>query len=49
MTKTNAVSVTLYDLSGAPLNPQLVRELEQTAERLAKQDKGLVVNVSKAE
>lgn len=47
--KTNAVSVTLYDLSGAPLNPYLVRQLEEAAERIAQYEKGLAVNIAKAE
>lgn len=49
MNKTTAISVTLHDLSGAPLNPSLVAELERKAEYLAQQDKGLVVNVAKVE
>lgn len=49
MNKTTAVSVTLHDLSGAPLNPVLVNALERKAEELAKLDKGLVVNVQKTD
>jgi hypothetical protein len=49
MNKVTAVSVTLHDLSGAPLNPSLVSELERKVEYLAQQDKGLVVNVAKVE
>lgn len=45
--KVTSISVTLHDLSGAPLNLTLVNELERAAERVAKLDKGLVVNVAK--
>lgn len=49
MNKTTAVSITLHDLSGAPLNPTLVAALERKAEELAQLDKGLVINVAKSD
>lgn len=46
MKKTaNAVSVTVYDLTGAPVNPKVIKELERLAEKLAKQE-SLVYNVA---
>jgi hypothetical protein len=47
--KVTSISITLHDLSGAPLNLTLVNELERAAERVAKYDKGLVINVAKVE
>jgi hypothetical protein len=47
--KVTAISVTLHDLSGAPLNLTLVNELERAAERIVQYDKGLVLNVAKTE
>lgn len=44
MTKGNALSVVLYDTSGAPLDPRAVEELIAKAEALALTFK-LVVNV----
>lgn len=44
--KTNAVSVTIHDLSGAPLNPKVVADFEKYAEKVAKKE-GLVVNVAR--
>lgn len=46
MKADSAVSVTLYDLSGAPLPQYVVNEMAAVAERLAKLHR-LVVNVSK--
>lgn len=46
MTKTNAVSVTIHDLSGAPLSPKVIQDFEKYAEKLAKKE-GLVVNVAR--
>ena len=43
---SQAVSITLYDMSGAPLNESVVKQLEDLAEKLAKQE-GLVVNVAR--
>lgn len=44
--KTLAISVTLHDLAGAPINPKAVTELEKFAEKLALRE-SLVVNVAK--
>lgn len=43
---TNAVHITLHDLSGAPMNPKAVSEFEKAAEAIAKKE-GLVVNVAR--
>lgn len=45
MSQSNAVSITVYDLTGAPLNPKVVKELERAAEKLAKAE-NLVYNVA---
>jgi hypothetical protein len=47
--KTNAVSITLYDLSGAPVSPLIIREFERAAEKVVKLDKQLAINIQKAE
>jgi hypothetical protein len=44
---TSYISVTLYDMSGAPLNPYLVREFEAAVERMAKKEQTLAINVVK--
>lgn len=41
----SAVNMTLYDMSGAPLRPDLVKELEEWVEAIAKRE-ALVVNVT---
>lgn len=48
MTRNNAVSVTLYDMSGAPLPPHTVKELESFVEGLAKKE-NLLVSVARAD
>jgi hypothetical protein len=45
--KTNAVSVTVYDLTGSPINPKAIKELEKFVEKLVKQE-GLVYSVATA-
>ncbi len=45
MNAKSSVSITIYDMSGAPLNPLVVSELERKAEALAKDHK-LTINVS---
>lgn len=47
--KQNAVSIVLYDLAGAPINPSIVSEFERAAEKIAKLDPQLALNVTKAE
>jgi len=44
---TNAVHITLHDLSGAPINPKAASDFEKAAEELAKRE-GLVVNVARS-
>lgn len=44
MNAESAVNITLYDMSGAPLHPDVVREITLCAEKIAKRDK-LLVNV----
>lgn len=44
MKAKSAISVTLYDMSGAPLHPSAAAELERAAERLAQTYK-LTLNV----
>lgn len=41
----SAVSLTIYDISGAPLRPDLVKELEEWAESVTKRE-SLVLNVA---
>src|SRR3954464_4872466 len=42
----SAISITVYDMSGAPLNPYVVYQLEALADKIAQQEK-LTVNVQK--
>lgn len=44
---TSYVSITLYDMSGAPLSPYVLHQLESTAERLAKTENQLALTVIK--
>jgi hypothetical protein len=41
----SAVSFTLYDCTGAPLRPDLQKEIEEWAESVAKREK-LLLNVT---
>lgn len=45
MNAKSAISITLYDMSGAPLRPDLVKEFEEWAEAVAKRE-SLVLNVA---
>lgn len=44
--KQSAVSIIIWDLSGAPLSPYVLLELEKTAQRLVKQE-NLVYDIIK--
>jgi hypothetical protein len=39
------ISITLYDMSGAPLSPFVLHELEQAAERIVKYERQLALTV----
>jgi outer membrane protein OmpA-like peptidoglycan-associated protein len=43
---SSAIHITLFDMSGAPLSPDVAKQLEQLAEKLAKKEK-LTLNVEK--
>jgi hypothetical protein len=45
--KESSINITIYDISGAPLSPEIVRDFEKLAEELAKKEKGLALNVSR--
>lgn len=42
----SALNITLYDMSGAPIRPELMKEMEEWAENVAAREK-LVVSVAK--
>lgn len=42
----SSISITLYDMSGAPLNMSIIKKLEDLAEKIAKEER-LVINVAR--
>lgn len=44
---SNSVYITLYDVSGAPLDPNLVKDLEKEIEKLAKKEKSLAITITR--
>lgn len=44
--KESAVNIVIWDLTGAPLSPYVILELERCAQRLVKQE-NLVYNIVK--
>lgn len=44
--QTNAIHVTLYDVSGAPLDPRLVGELVTFTQELVKRESQLAINIA---
>lgn len=46
-TPTFAINIVLYDVSGAPLNPNYVRDLISKAEEIAHREYSLALNITK--
>jgi hypothetical protein len=45
--KTVAINITLYDVSGAPLNPNYVLDLIAKAEEISYREQGLALTIIK--